>query len=98
MDNSKWEAYEQMKKQLRKAFAAEKRKLWLIFVIYNIIADVALYFLSGLITYPLAITLGLVSTGLSFFILLKDIALLNFKRNEQEVLLQQEEPFDGFKI
>lgn len=91
------EQYDQKKKDIHKQFGAERRKNFLIFLVYNIAVYVALYFLCDLLTLPFAITIGFASTFVSCWIWVKNIAELSKSEEQQYILLQQEQPMKRFK-
>ncbi len=98
MEDNKWKAYEEKVNEIKQHFKKEKRKGWLIFLAYNVVVDVVLFFVRNLLTTPFAITVFLVSTLLSLYILLKNITQLNRVRNEQLLLHQQNEPTGRFRV
>ena len=96
--DSKWQQYEEKQKALKKQFKKQYLKVWIIFAVYNVIADVAIILLSGIITEPIAIVAFLVSTGLSFYIALKAFVDLKKIKTQQETLLMQEAPVGKIRL
>jgi hypothetical protein len=94
----KWKQYEEKQKALKKHFKKQYLKVWLIFIAYNLVADIIIFLLSGIITEPIAIVVFLVSTGLSFYIALKAFVDLKKIKTQQETLLMQEAPVGKIRL
>lgn len=92
------EKYEAKKKELSRHFAKQYLKTWVVFFIYNIVADTVIYLIRNYITSPIAIVAVLVSTGLSFYMTLKNIAELRNIKTAQENKLIHELPISKIKI
>lgn len=92
------EKYEAKKKALSHHFAKQYLKVWVIFVIYNIVADIVIFFIRNYITSPIAVVAVLVSTGLSFYMTLKSIAELRNIKTAQENKLIHELPISKINI
>lgn len=92
------EKYEAKKKALSRHFAKQYLKVWVIFVIYNIVADIVIFFIRNYITSPIAVVAVLVSTGLSFYMTLKSIAELRNIKTAQENKLIHELPISKINI
>lgn len=92
------EKYEAKKKELSRHFAKQYLKVWVIFVIYNIVADIVIFFIRNYITSPIAVVAVLVSTGLSFYMTLKSIAELRNIKTAQENKLIHELPISKINI
>ena len=97
MDN-KWQQYEEKQKALKKHFSKQYLKVWLIFLGYNLVADVVIFLIRGIITEPIAIVAFLVSTGLSLYIALKAFVDLKKIKTQQENLLMQEAPVGKIRL
>ncbi len=93
-----YEKYEAKQKELKKQFSKEYLKVWLFFFAYNIVADIAIYFLREILTEPIAVVAVLVSTGISFFITLKAVVDLKHIKTEQENKLMQDAPLGKIKM
>ena len=92
------EKYEEKKKALNRHFAKQYLKVWILFFIYNAVADLVIYLIRDFITSPIAVVAVLVSTGLSFYISLKSIADLRNIKTAQENKLIQELPISKINI
>ncbi len=91
--NDKWQQYEEKRKALNKKFKKQYLKVLLIFLAYNIVADILIFaVLKTFIGGPFAIVAFLVSTGLSFFFALKSFTDLKNIKNQQEIQLMQDAP------
>ncbi|MEE0927650.1 MAG: hypothetical protein UIG59_00540 [Acutalibacteraceae bacterium] len=96
--DEKWQQYEEKVKALKKQFLKQYLKVWAVFIIYNIVADVAIYLLRGIMTEPIAIVAFLVSTGLSFYIALKSVVDLKNIKTAQENKLMEDAPIGKIRI
>ena len=96
--DEKWQQYEEKVKALKKQFLKQYLKVWAVFIIYNIVADVAIYLLRGIMTEPIAIVAFLVSTGLSFYIALKSVVDLKNINTAQENKLMEDAPIGKIRI
>lgn len=92
------EKYEAKKKALYRHFAKQYLKVWVVFFIYNIVADTVIYLIRNFITSPIAVVAVLVSTGLSFYMTLKNIAELRNIKTAQENKLIHEMPMSKINI
>lgn len=90
--------HEKRYKLLNKQFSRLFLLRWLLFFIYNIVADVVIYCIRNIITSPIAVVAVIVSTGLSFYITLKSVVELKNIKNEQENRIRQETPMGKFKL
>lgn len=96
--DAKWQQYEEKRKALKKQFAKQYLKVWIIFLAYNIVADVVIYLLRGVLTEPIAIVAALVSTLVSFYIALKSVVDLKNIKTQQENLLMQDAPVGKIRL
>jgi hypothetical protein len=96
--DEKWQVYEEKRKALKKQFRAQYLKVWLVFIAYNIVADVVIYLLREIMTEPIAIVAFLVSTGLSFYIALKSVVDLKNIKTTQENKLMEDAPIGKIRI
>ena len=97
MDN-KWKQYEEKQKALKKQFKKQYLKVFLVFIAYNLVADIVIFLIKGIITEPIAVVVFLVSTGLSFYIALKAFVDLKKIKTQQENLLMQEAPVGKIRL
>lgn len=97
MDN-KWKQYEEKQKALKKQFQKQYLKVLLVFIAYNLVADIVIFLIKGIITEPIAVVAFLVSTGLSFYIALKAFVDLKKIKTQQENLLMQEAPVGKIRL
>ncbi len=96
--DEKWAAYEQKQLDIKKQFRKQYLKVLLVFLLYNVVADTLLIIFAEAINWPVAIVIFLVSTGLSFYIMLKHIAELRAIKHQQFLKLQQEAPVGKIRI
>lgn len=90
--------YEEKKAALDKQFKKQYLRVWLIFAIYNLIADVIIFLLEGVIGLHFVIVALLVSSGLSLYLAFKSTAELKNIKNRQETLLMEEMPVGRIRI
>ena len=90
--------YEAKKEALNKQFKKQYLKVWIIWLIYNAVADTAIFLLEGVIGLPFAIVAFLVSTGLSLYLAFKSTAELKCIKSRQETLLMEEMPVGKIRI
>ena len=96
--DEKWAAYEEKQKELKKHFKAQYIKVIAIFLLYNGVADTLLILFAEAMNWPVAIVAFLVSTGISFYIMLKTVAELRRIKHQQYLKLQQDAPVGKIRI
>lgn len=95
--DAKWQEYEKKHAELKKHFKKEYLKVLAIFLSYNIVADLIIYFIKDLIA-PMGFVAFIISTGLSLYMMLKAITNLKNIKSNQEKLLQQEAPVGKIRL
>ena len=82
----------------KKRFKAQYIKVIAIFLLYNGVADTLLILFAEAMNWPVAIVAFLVSTGISFYIMLKTVAELRRIKHQQYLKLQQDAPVGKIRI
>ncbi len=96
MDINKWKEYEQKKKELKKQ---KQRKIIFIWLIWFVIVSVGLFaiiFLRDMIGLEISLVIAVVFIGFSVVIALNKTGEYIKALKEQEILLEQDEPFGRF--
>ena len=94
------EQFDKKKKELHAQFAAEKRKAFIIWLIFNVVTSAALWIVITQFfpkSYPFAIAIQFALLFVSSWIWAKESVQLGKTEREQYVLLQDELPMKRFK-
>ena len=94
------EQYDKKKQELRAHFAAEKRKAFFLWLIFNVVTASALWIVILIFfpkAYPFAVAIQFVLLYLSSYIWAKNSVQLGKTEKEQFILLQDEQPMKRFK-
>ncbi|MBE6750295.1 MAG: hypothetical protein E7560_03940 [Ruminococcaceae bacterium] len=98
MENSKWQVYEEKRKEIKKRYKRLRRNVWLICIPYIAVSEAIILYLCGK-QYPhIAILASLFNVG---FALVLAFYKTNYWRNEEEEKSNQvieEAPVGRFKI
>lgn len=94
------EQFDKKKQELHQQFAAEKRKAFFMWLIFNVVTSAALWvvvmnFFSK--SYPFAIAIQFALLFVSSWIWAKESVALGKTEREQYLLLQDEQPMRRFK-
>ena len=94
------EQYDKKKAELHAQFAAEKRKAFIIWLIFNVVTATALWVVVSKFfpkSYPFAAAIQFALLYVSSWIWVKNSVQLGKTEREQYVLLQDEMPMKRFK-
>ena len=94
------EQFDKKKQELRAQFAAEKRKAFLVWLIFNAVTATALWVVITNFfprSYPFAIAIQFALLFVSSWIWAKESVQLGKTEREQYLLLQDEQPMKRFK-
>ncbi len=98
MDQEMMKAHEEKLKELHNTYKKKRRKDWLIWAIYNIIADSAIIFFLYKVSEPVCLVVLIMSTLGGFITLFHALKNWNEVEARQEYILQENRPMEKFKF
>lgn len=97
MDNSKWNKYEEKKRELKKQYKSKYVIIWLIWLAVVTVGIISIVLLREKIRIEIMVLLIVIFIGFSLFFALNKTGEYIRSQKQQEKLLEQDEPFGKFK-